>query len=67
MAAAETHTAESPERERVERWRAELLERAGYDARGAAEVATRQDIDLHFAIDLLEQGCSPELALKILL
>jgi hypothetical protein len=67
MPAAETHPTESPERERVERWRAELLERAGYDARSAAEVATRQDIDVHFAIDLLEQGCSPELALKILL
>ena len=66
MTAAEAQTT-SLERERVERWRAEALERAGYDASSAAELAARQDIDLHQAIDLVEQGCSPKLALRILL
>jgi hypothetical protein len=66
MSAAEVHVIES-EHERVTRWRAEALERAGYDADSAAEVAARADIDLHRAIGLLEQGCSPELALRILL
>ena len=55
------------ELERVERWRAELLARSGYDAVDAAALAARLDVDLHAAIDLLQQGCPPELALQILL
>jgi hypothetical protein len=54
------------ELERVERWRAEALTRAGFDERSAIELAARQDVDLHQAISLLEAGCSPELALRIL-
>ena len=34
---------------------------------GAALLAGRGDVDLHHAIDLLRNGCSPELALQILL
>ena len=55
------------EHERVERWRADMLERAGYSTEAAAELAPRLDIDLHYAIGLLERGCSPEVALQILL
>ncbi len=55
------------EQELVERWRAEELERAGYPADAAAELAMRTDVDLHRAAALLEQGCTPELALQILL
>lgn len=55
------------ELERVERWRAEALERAGYDAEGARQLAARLDIDLHDAIGLLERGCPAELAVQILL
>ncbi len=51
----------------VERWRVDELERAGYDARAATTLAARHDIDLHRAVDLLRKGCSPELALQILL
>jgi hypothetical protein len=58
---------EETEAERVERWRTEALEKAGYDAEGAAALAARNDVDLHRAISLLESGCSPELALQILL
>ena len=54
------------ELERVERWRAEALMRAGYDPHAATELAGRQDVDLHSAIQLLESGCPPELALAIL-
>ena len=64
-------TAETPvrptEQELVEQWRAEELERAGYPAQAAAELAMRTDVDLHRAAELIQQGCSPELALKILL
>jgi len=55
------------ELERVERWRADELIRAGYDPAGAAELAARLEIDLHTATDLVERGCSPDLALRILL
>ena len=53
--------------ELVEAWRAEQLETAGYGAQAAAELAMRQDVDLHVAIDLLASGCQADLALKILL
>ena len=55
------------ELERIERWRAEALERAGYPAEAARALAARHDIDLHSATDLVEQGCPPEIALRILL
>jgi hypothetical protein len=51
----------------VESWRAEQLELAGFGAAAAAELAARQDVDLHGAIELLRDGCPAELALKILL
>jgi hypothetical protein len=58
---------EETEQERVERWRSEALERAGYEPEAAAELAARHDIDLHRAIRLLESGCPAETALRILL
>ena len=61
MAAAETTTTET-EQERIERWRAEELE-----STAASLLAGRADVDLHYAIDLLRNGCAPELALQILL
>ena len=67
MAAAEVQIPEVTERDRIERWRAEELERAGYSADAAAELAARHDVDLHLAVELLEQGCSADLALRILL
>jgi len=54
------------EQEIVERWRAEELERAGYTSDAAAELAMRSDVDLHLAVELLQKGCSAELALDIL-
>ena len=51
----------------VERWRIGELERAGYDPKAAMTLAARHDVDLHRAVDLLHKGCSPELALQILL
>ena len=51
----------------VESWRAEQLELAGFGAAAAAELAARQDVDLHGAIELVRGGCPAELALKILL
>jgi hypothetical protein len=66
MTAAEVQITES-ENDRVTRWRTETLERAGFDTDSATELAGRTDVDLHRAIALIEQGCSPELALRILI
>ncbi len=66
MRTAPEHT-EQTELERIERWRADELIRAGYDADQAMKLAVRHDIDLHGAAELLERGCTPELALEILL
>lgn len=54
------------EADRVVRWRAQELERAGYEPAAAAELAERNDVDLHRATELLESGCPVELALEIL-
>ena len=55
------------ELERVERWRAAALERAGFDHESAQELGARLDIDTRDAIQLLERGCPVELAVQILL
>jgi hypothetical protein len=67
MTAAELHFAPDTEAERIELWRKEELERAGYQRREAAELAARLDVDLHVAVALLQRGCSRETALQILL
>jgi hypothetical protein len=67
VAATDLQLLEQTEIERIERWRADELERAGFDPRAAGRLAVRHDVDLHRAIALLHSGCSPELALKILL
>ena len=67
MTAAEAGLQVDSEIERIEAWRAEELKRAGYDRRAANTVAMRHDVDLHLAVDLVRRGCSPELALSILL
>jgi len=67
MSAAELDVYRETESERIERWRAQELERAGYSTGEAAELAGRLEVDLHFAVDLLERGCPSETALRILL
>jgi hypothetical protein len=66
MPAAEVHDTET-EIERIERWRAGELIRAGYEPDAAAAMAARHDIDIHYAADLLRRGCPMEVAVRILL
>jgi hypothetical protein len=66
MTAADTELHVPNETERVVCWRASELIRAGFDPPRAVELAERTDVDLHTALELVEQGCSPELAFKIL-
>jgi len=66
MTATETTRPET-EVERIERWRRQELERAGYPSDAAAEIAGRLDVDLHQAIQLLQRGCPADIATRILL
>ncbi len=67
MSAAELDVYTETESERIQRWRAAELERAGYGEAEAAELAGRHDVDLHLAVELLERGCPAGTALRILL
>ncbi len=67
MTAAEITLDQDTEAGRVVDWRREELERAGYDGSSASKLAARNDVDLHFAVDLLRRGCPAETALEILL
>jgi hypothetical protein len=50
----------------VVRWRCEQLVGSGFAPALAASVAENNDYDLHALIELVERGCSPELAVRIL-
>ena len=52
--------------ERVERWRTAELMRVGFPGDDAVALAARLDVDLHEAIELVQRGCPPELAVRIL-
>ena len=54
------------ELERVERWRTSELMRVGFPGDDAVALAARIDIDLHEAIELVQRGCPPDLAIRIL-
>jgi hypothetical protein len=54
------------ETERVERWRTSELMRVGFPGDDAVALAARLDVDLHEAIELVQRGCPPQLAIRIL-
>ena len=55
--------------EKVEAWRLHVLIEAGYTVSVAERLAVEpwHRVDLHAAVELLERGCPPKLALEILL
>jgi hypothetical protein len=50
----------------VLRWRREQLTRCGFAPRLATVVAADPGYDLHALIELVERGCRPDLAVRIL-
>jgi hypothetical protein len=64
MAAA--HDIIETELDRVERWRTAELMRVGFPGDDAVALAARFEIDLHEAIELVQRGCPPALAIRIL-
>lgn len=51
---------------RVLLWRREQLQRSGFPPPLAAKLAADGRYDLHLLIELVEHGCPPELAVRIL-
>jgi hypothetical protein len=51
----------------VLRWRFQQLSAAGFGVGEASTLAAHRGVDLHTALDLVQRGCPPELALQILL
>jgi hypothetical protein len=65
---ADVSTVETPsdERAKVEGWRLHVLVEAGYPSELAQQLAA-SEVDLHTAVGLVEAGCSPDIAARILL
>jgi hypothetical protein len=53
------------ERNGVIAWRRTQLVRSGFQEEAAASVAEDDRYDLHRLVELVERGCPPELALRI--
>ena len=56
----------SREAAKVINWRQQWLHAAGYSKTNCELIATSADIDLHFACNLLKNGCTQEQAMEIL-
>jgi hypothetical protein len=63
---ARAPTAAHPEREQVISWRTERLRATGLDPAVAIRVASDERFDLHALLELVDRGCPPELAVRIL-
>ena len=67
MSTVDSWIASESELERVIYWRFEQLCLAGYTSYDALRLAGLVEIDLHRAIELIQKGCSPSTAARILL
>ena len=65
---AKTTTKTTPDAtvDEVARWRQERLTGSGLSPALAAEIANDSRYDLHALIELVERGCRPDLAVRIL-
>lgn len=62
----QTKTANETKRHEVVRWRREQLVKSGFPLPLAARLAKDARYDLHGLIELVERGCDPDLAVRIL-
>jgi hypothetical protein len=62
----QTNTARDATRQGLVRWRREQLIHSGFPFPVAAHVAKDSRYDLHALIELVECGCLPDLAVRIL-
>jgi hypothetical protein len=61
-----TQLAQEREIQIVTGWRRDQLAQAGFPPTLAAELAADRRADVHALIELVERGCPPELAARIL-
>jgi hypothetical protein len=54
------------DRARWERWRAQRLRSAGFSVDLAERLAREDQVDLHELLELVDRGCQPHLAARIL-
>lgn len=59
-------TSSAAQRATIEEWRRRRLTVAGFEPRLAAQLAEEPAVDLHELLTLLDRGCAPELAARIL-
>ena len=62
----QTRTTSERSAQEVVRWRRERLVESGFTLPLAARLAENARYDLHALIELVERGCPPELAVRIL-
>ncbi len=55
-----------PEADAIVAWRRRRLARAGFDSAQAEALASDSRVDLHALLELVDRGCPPELAARIL-
>lgn len=67
QAAFQPRRAEPDDSAQVREWRLVQLFRGGFDPEDAGLLADHIEVDLHEALRLVERGCPPKTALKILL
>ena len=64
--ASETNELTVREDQSLLAWRTQRLEGAGFERVSAADIAKHRGFDLHALISLIDQGCRPELAARIM-
>ena len=62
----QTKTRHARDRDEVVRWRCEQLVKSGFPPALAATVAKNAHYELHALIELVERGCQPDIAVRIL-
>ena len=66
MSARRTAPNDAPRRADIVQWRRDRLAAAGFADELAADLAQSRHIDLHGVLDLIDHGCPPVLAARIL-
>lgn len=62
----QTHLGQERDAHEVVSWRRDQLVHAGFTLPVAARLSSDPHYDLHALIELVERGCPPELAVRIL-
>jgi hypothetical protein len=66
LAGVASHLRMRQTRDEAEGWRRQSLLRAGFEPDLAAELAADPRLDLHALLQLVDRGCPPDLAARIL-